>query len=141
MNYFKKQKRQTNTSQQKLLTKMFVAFQRDSASEALDTIIQQTSEIRFGFEPSASYIKTGKCGCVGHYNSMKNHMVYTTMCNSHFSKTDVADKIDKIEYADSYSTQRTINLSMVKSSHTVKYGVTNNGAKIASQTVLIKKSK
>ena len=141
MNYFKKQKRQTNTSQQKLLTKMFVAFKRDSASEALDTIIQQTSEIRFGFEPSASYIKTGKCGCVGHYNSMKNSMVYTTMCNSHFSKTEVASKLNKIEYADNYSTQRSINLSMVKSNHTVKYGVTNNGAKIASQTVLIKKSK
>src|SRR4030067_3257375 len=121
MNYFKKQKRQTNTSQQKMLTKLFVAFKRDSASEALYTIIQQSNEIRFGFEPSASYIKAGKCGCVGHYNSMKNHMVYTTMCNSHFSKTEVANKVDKIEYADNYSTQRSINLSMVKSSHAVKY--------------------
>ena len=139
MNYFKKQKRQTNTSQQKLLTKMFVAFKRDSASEALDTIIQQTSEIRFGFEPSASYIKTGKCGCVGHYNSMKNHMVYTTMCTSHFSKTEVANKLNKIEYADNYSTQRSINLSMVKSSHAVKYGVSNNGAKIVKTTILLKK--
>ena len=140
MNYFKKQKRQTNTSQQKLLTKMFVAFKRDSASEALDTIIQQTSEIRFGFEPSASYIKTGKCGCVGHYNNMKKHMVYTTMCNSHFSKTEVANKIDKIEYADSYASQRTINLSVVKSNHAVKYGVTNNGAKIVKTTgILLKK--
>ena len=139
MNYFKKQKRQTNTSQQKMLTKLFVAFKRDSASEALDTIIQQTSEIRFGFEPSASYIKTGKCGCVGHYNSMKNHMVYTTMCNSHFSKTEVANKLNKIEYADNYSTQRSINLSMVKSSHAVKYGVSNNGAKIVKTTILLKK--